>query len=145
MEARRLLVGKRRPVRLAPDDALKAHALHQPRNRAAGDVEAFPPQLLPDLAHAIDPPVLLEGCRSGLGADAGAEPIGREPSGRTNLAVRRRHDAQPALRGRSGHADARAEVVMAQGLGDEHRQRKAIGGGQGLSTSDGGRPAPTFL
>lgn len=40
--------------------ALNTHALHQPGNRAAGDVKTFPLQLPPDLPHAIDPPVLFE-------------------------------------------------------------------------------------
>ena len=35
-------------------------ARHQPRHRAAGDVEAFAPQLPPDLARAVDPEVLRE-------------------------------------------------------------------------------------
>jgi len=39
---------------------LKAHPAHQPRHGAASDVEAFPPQLPPDLAHAVDAEVLLE-------------------------------------------------------------------------------------
>lgn len=38
------------------------------------------------------------------------------------IAVWRRHDASPALRGRAGHADARAEMVLAEGLGGEHRK-----------------------
>jgi hypothetical protein len=40
--------------------ALNTHALHQPGNRAAGDVKTFPLQLPPDFPHAIDPPVLFE-------------------------------------------------------------------------------------
>jgi hypothetical protein len=55
-----LLVGNGRPVRFAPDNALNAHALHQPRDRATGDIETFAPQLSPDLPHTVDPPVLLE-------------------------------------------------------------------------------------
>ena len=38
----------------------KAHVPHQPGDRAARDAEALPPQLPPDLAHAIDAEVLLE-------------------------------------------------------------------------------------
>src|SRR5690606_9504729 len=56
----RLPVGDRRPVRLAADNALNAHTLHQPRDRAAGHIETLSAKLVPDLANAIDPPVLLE-------------------------------------------------------------------------------------
>ena len=38
----------------------KAHGSHQPRHRAAGDRNALAGELPPDLAHAIDPEVLLE-------------------------------------------------------------------------------------
>src|SRR5271155_3273773 len=54
------LVADRCPQRLAPDRSPKAHAPHQSRHRAASCGEAFPPQLTPDLAHAIDAEVLLE-------------------------------------------------------------------------------------
>ena len=47
-------------MRFSPDNALNTHALHQPCDRAAGYVEAFPSQLPPDLAHAIDLPVRIE-------------------------------------------------------------------------------------
>jgi hypothetical protein len=58
--ARDFLVCDCRPVRPAPDDALKAHVLHEPRYRAAGHVEALALELTPDLADAVDAPVLLE-------------------------------------------------------------------------------------
>lgn len=54
------LVRKRRLDRLATDDPLKPHDLHEPCDGAAGNVEALPLQLPPDLAHAIDPEVLLK-------------------------------------------------------------------------------------
>lgn len=41
-------------------NALNSHALHQPGDRATGDIKAFPIQLTPGLAHAVDAPVLLE-------------------------------------------------------------------------------------
>jgi hypothetical protein len=50
----------RRLVRLAADNALNPHVLHQPRDRAASDIEALAAHRMPDLAHAIDAPVLLE-------------------------------------------------------------------------------------
>jgi hypothetical protein len=56
----RLLVSDRRPVRLASDNALNAHLLHQPSHRAPGDVEAFAAHLVPDLACAVDAPVVFE-------------------------------------------------------------------------------------
>ena len=55
-----LLVGDGCLVRFASDDALNTHPLHQPGHGAAGNREAFPIQLTPDLAHAVDAPVLLE-------------------------------------------------------------------------------------
>lgn len=54
------LVADRCLHRLAADRPFETHLAHQPRDGAAGDVEAFPPQLPPDLAHPIDPEVLLE-------------------------------------------------------------------------------------
>ena len=53
-------VRDRRLVRLAPDNALNAHTLHQPCHRASGDIEALAAQLPPDLPDAVDPPVLFE-------------------------------------------------------------------------------------
>lgn len=38
----------------------KAHLAHQPEEGAASEVEAFPLQLPPNLAHAVNPEVLLE-------------------------------------------------------------------------------------
>jgi len=56
-----LLVWDRRPVRFAADDALDAHVRHQPCHRATRDTEeALPDELPPDLADAMDPPVLFE-------------------------------------------------------------------------------------
>jgi hypothetical protein len=58
--ARRRLVADRCPDRLATDDALQAHILHQPFDRAAGDRNVFAVQLPPDLPGAIDLEVLRE-------------------------------------------------------------------------------------
>ena len=54
------LIGDRRPVRLSSDNALTIHVLHQPRDSAADDIEPLAAQLVPDLGHAVDAPVLLE-------------------------------------------------------------------------------------
>jgi hypothetical protein len=54
------LVAHRGAHPLAADHPFKAHLLHQPGDRAAGNVEALPLQLPPDLAHAVDAEVLLE-------------------------------------------------------------------------------------
>ncbi|SMP06296.1 hypothetical protein SAMN06265374_0774 [Roseibium denhamense] len=54
------LVRKRRFDRLTSDDPLKPHRPHEPGHGAAGNIEALPLQLPPDLAHAIDSEVLLE-------------------------------------------------------------------------------------
>jgi len=58
--ARRRLVAHRGPHRLAADDASKPHVAHQPGHRAASNLKALPPQLVPHLAHAIDAEVLVE-------------------------------------------------------------------------------------
>ncbi len=58
--ARLLLVLDRRSMRLAPDNALNTHDLHQPGNGAAGNVKALAAQLPPDLARPIGLIVLLE-------------------------------------------------------------------------------------
>jgi hypothetical protein len=54
------LVADRRAHGLAADCSPKADISHQPGDRAAGDVEAFPPQLPPDLAHAINTEILFK-------------------------------------------------------------------------------------
>jgi len=56
----RRLVLHRRSNLFAADHPFQAHLMHQPGDGAAGHVEALPPQLPPDLAHAIDPEGLLE-------------------------------------------------------------------------------------
>ena len=53
---RRFLVRDRCPVRLAAD----AHVVHQPCHLAPRHIEAFPKELPPDLADAVDAPVLFE-------------------------------------------------------------------------------------
>src|SRR3954451_6061085 len=58
--ARRRLVADRRPDRLATDHGLPTKARHQPLDGAAGSLEAFSPQLPPDLPHAVDAEVLRE-------------------------------------------------------------------------------------
>jgi hypothetical protein len=66
------LVADRCPQRFAPDRPLKAHVPHQPGDCAASGAEAFPPQLTPDLAHAMDAEILLEPPRSARNeSDAG--------------------------------------------------------------------------
>ncbi len=58
--ARRCLVASCGLHRLAPDRAGQTHLAHQSLHRAARHVEAFAPQLAPDLAHAVDREVLFE-------------------------------------------------------------------------------------
>ena len=58
--ARRGLVADCRADRLAADHPLQAHLPHKQLNSAASDIEAFPLQLPPHLAHAIDTEVLFE-------------------------------------------------------------------------------------
>ena len=56
----RCLVADRGSDRPAADDTLQSHGLHQALDGAAGHALAFPPQLPPNLARAIDLEVLLE-------------------------------------------------------------------------------------
>ncbi len=60
LRTRGRLVADRGSDRLAADDALQTHGLHQARHCALGNRVAFAQQLAPDLAHAIDAEVLLE-------------------------------------------------------------------------------------
>ena len=72
------LVADRRAQRLAPDRSPKAHIPHQPGDGAACGGEAFPPQLPPDLAHAIDTKVLPEHALDlNLQICVAAEPVGQ--------------------------------------------------------------------
>lgn len=57
---RRRLVAHPGPHRRAADDAGKPYVAHQPDHRAAGNLDALPPQPAPHLAHALDAEVLLE-------------------------------------------------------------------------------------
>src|SRR3954453_17386529 len=54
------LVADRGLDRFAADNPLQTHVPHQSRHRATGNIEAFALELPPDLAHAIDPEVLIE-------------------------------------------------------------------------------------
>ena len=58
--ARNGLVRDRRADRLAPNNALQSHVLHQPGDRAARYILALPLQLPPDLARPVDMEILLE-------------------------------------------------------------------------------------
>lgn len=51
-------------MRLAPDGALNTHALHQPGHRATGHIEALAAKLVPNLANAVDSPVLFEDAQN---------------------------------------------------------------------------------
>ena len=58
--ARCLVVRDSCPVRLPSDNVLNTHALHQPCDSAAGNMETLAAKLPPDLPHAVDPPFLFE-------------------------------------------------------------------------------------
>lgn len=47
-------------MRFAADDALNTHAIHQPRDRAAGHIKTLTAKLPPNLPDAVDPPGLLK-------------------------------------------------------------------------------------
>ena len=72
------LVADRCPQGLAPHGSPKTHVPHQPCDRASSSAEAFPPQLTPDLAHAIDAEVLLEYAPDlDLQIGVAAKPVGQ--------------------------------------------------------------------
>jgi hypothetical protein len=72
------LVADRCPQRFAPDRPPKAHIPHQPGYRASRCGDALPPQLPPDLAHAIDAEVLLEHAPDlDLEMSVTADPVGQ--------------------------------------------------------------------
>jgi hypothetical protein len=72
------LVADRRAQRLASDRSPKAHIPHQPGDGAACGGEAFPPQLPPDLAHAIDTKILREHALDlNLQIGVAAQPVGQ--------------------------------------------------------------------
>jgi hypothetical protein len=52
--------------------------------------------------------------------------IGRDRSNRQNITLRRRDDADDALRSSSEHAAAFNKVVLAQGMGDANRQARGM-------------------
>ena len=68
---------------LATDHASQTHGPHQPRHRAASNVEPFAPQLPPDLADAVDAEVLLERAAN-LQPERIVTPSPSRPSGRLN-------------------------------------------------------------
>ncbi len=51
----RLRIADRSDSLLAPPHTCQAHGCHQPFHRALGDHHAFAPQLVPDLARAVEP------------------------------------------------------------------------------------------
>src|SRR6516162_5274022 len=59
---------------------------------------------------------------SGVWTDTRQVSVGRERPNRRNITVRRRDDADDAVRSGPEHAGAFDEMVLAQGLGDEDRQ-----------------------
>src|SRR5262249_19548699 len=92
------LIADRRPHRLAADRALQAKARHQPLDGAAGNREAFSPQLPPDLPHAVDAEVLREhplnlDLQFGVPLRTGRTLAGVDPLGDMRM-VRRRGDRQ---------------------------------------------------
>src|SRR5262249_40459158 len=64
----------------------------------------------------------LQGGGGGVWTDTLEVSIGRERPQRADIAVRRRDDADDALRSGPEHAGAFGEMVLAQGLGDEDCQ-----------------------
>ena len=95
---RRRAVADRRPHPLAPHGPLQAHIAHQPRDRASGDILAFPFQLPPHFANPIDLEIAVEyapnlAAQNGVPSHAGGRRFG-PTSARDVLVVRRRGDRQ---------------------------------------------------
>ena len=85
----------------------------------------------------------LQGGRGGVWTDALQVSIGRDRPNRRDIAVRRRDDADDALRSGPDHAGAFDEMVLAQGLGDEDRQApRDEEGDRGAGASVGRDHAP---
>ena len=92
----------------APDDGA--------RGRAGGGAD------LSGHRRCAGPLSALKICRSRIWIDTLQGPIRRARSSGCHIALRRRDDADDALRGSPEHADAFVAMVLAQGLGDEDRQ-----------------------
>jgi transposase len=85
----------------------------------------------------------VQGGRGGVWTDSRQVSVGRERPNRRNIAVRRRDDADDALRSGPKHAGAFDEMVLAQGLGDEGRQvSRDEKGDRGAGASVGRDHAP---
>ena len=84
-----------------------------------------------------------KGSRGGAWTNTGQASIGRARPNRRNLTLRRRDDADDALRSSPGHADAFSQMVLAQGLGDEDCQApRAEKSDRGAGASAGRDHAP---
>jgi hypothetical protein len=92
----------------APDDGA--------RGRAGGGAD------LSRHRRCAGPLSALKICRSRIWIDTPQKPVRRARSFGRHIALRRRDDADDALRGSPEHADAFVAMVLAQGLGDEDRQ-----------------------
>src|SRR6266567_2568055 len=85
----------------------------------------------------------LQGGRGGVWTDTLQVSIRPERSNRRDITVRRRDDADDALRSGPEHAGAFGEMVLAQGLGDEDRQAsRDEKGDRGAGASVGRDHAP---
>src|SRR5258708_7753528 len=86
---------------------------------------------------------LLAIVRGGVWTDTCQVSVGREQPNRCNITVRRRDDADDALRGGPEHAGAFGKMVLAQGLGDKDRQAsRDEEGDRGAGASVGRDHAP---
>ena len=80
-------------VRQGPGLAGQTHVPHQSRHRATGNIEALALELSPDLAHAIDPEILIEDApnldlQRGILPGAGRQLGGIAPFGHMGMVVR---------------------------------------------------------
>src|SRR5690625_7661485 len=113
--ARPGLVGNGCVSRLAAPDTFNAQSAHQPLNRAAGHPDAFSPELMPDLAYAVELEAFFPNtpdlhAQPGIALNAGGRPGRiRLPGGM--FMVDRRSDLQHRSEEHTSELQSRGHLV----------------------------------
>ena len=118
-------VVNRRSSGTTADDALKSQRFHQPRNRAAGDIETFAPELAPHLPDSVDPEVLLPdtsdfGDQPGVPTRPGAGPRGVTTGGEMGVIRPSRRMRAFARRQWTGRSAEPCRSARPHGRRDDH-------------------------